>query len=298
MALPTAKLRTLAGIGLSVFLLGACEDEAPDKPHVEFLGGGFVFNYNVAEAYYGFVLKVVRKVPAGTVLEARFEDPAGGAPLVVRQKTRPTRRDYRFESPAVHGVVAGRDYRIEVRLLEPGRARLSAQPGERAHAGGAGRGPEGRGRLRAAVARRRATGDRRVSGGRPRAETLSLDRGQAPSQGPEAGGSTATDGGRGMTLREEMPTGQYDPTEAVFWGRFPEEGGEAGHVPTVGLYETRSGEWFLYRIGKGVAPHPQRADEAPDVAGGYARVFERQDEVWPWVESALGSLKKRLGAGA
>lgn len=42
----------------AVLLAGCSEDEA-EKPYVEFAGGGFVFNYNIAEAYCGFVARAI-----------------------------------------------------------------------------------------------------------------------------------------------------------------------------------------------------------------------------------------------
>lgn len=107
-------------------LLGGCDDDDPAQPYVEFAGGGFIFNYNLAVAYYGFVARVVRRVPPGTLLEAVFEDPAGGPPLVVRGVAGVYARQFRFESPPVEGVRANRDYRVELRLLDPDDRRLIA----------------------------------------------------------------------------------------------------------------------------------------------------------------------------
>lgn len=63
------------------------------------------------------VLHVQRPLPDGAVLEARFEDPATGAMLVLQQPARPGRKGYKFESQPLSGVEAERDYRTEVRLL-------------------------------------------------------------------------------------------------------------------------------------------------------------------------------------
>ena len=107
-------------------LLASCEEDDPTQPYIEFTGGGFIFNYNVASAYYGFVAEVRRPVPPGTILEAEFEDPAGGPPLVVRGVAGGYARQFRFESPPVEGVVANRDYRVELRLIDPGDFTLIA----------------------------------------------------------------------------------------------------------------------------------------------------------------------------
>jgi len=46
-----------------------------------------------------------------------MEDPGGGEPFVARQAAANDRIEYVFRSPPVNGVRAGRDYRVEVRLL-------------------------------------------------------------------------------------------------------------------------------------------------------------------------------------
>ena len=112
----TGRLLFLIG----ALLLAACgDDPADDGPYVEFAGGGFIFNYRLATADYGFVIRMLRQPPSGTVLEARFEDPAGGPPIVVTSVHRWGRLDYSFRTPPVQGVKAGRDYAVELRLLVP-----------------------------------------------------------------------------------------------------------------------------------------------------------------------------------
>lgn len=117
-----ATSRLVASAALALAL--ACADG--DGPYLEFLGGGFVFNYRLAEADYGFVVKRLRRIPDGTVVEARLENPAGGEPFVLRETATWDRLEYVFRSPPVRGVRAGRDYRVEVRLLEPGGKVLAA----------------------------------------------------------------------------------------------------------------------------------------------------------------------------
>jgi len=119
-----AGVAALMALLVVLFLLRAPEDTS--QPYVEFAGGGFIFNYNVASAYYGFVARVVRRVPPGTILEAEFEDPAGGPPLVVRAVAGVYARQFRFESPPLAGVKANRDYRVELRLIDPGNGKLMA----------------------------------------------------------------------------------------------------------------------------------------------------------------------------
>ncbi len=128
MAVPfrLARCAGLVMLAAVLALAAACEEDDPRQPYIEFAGGGFIFNYNVAAAYYGFVARVKRRVPPGTILEAEFEDPAGGPPLVVRGVAGVYARQFRFESPPVQGVVANRDYRVELRLIDPDDGSLIA----------------------------------------------------------------------------------------------------------------------------------------------------------------------------
>lgn len=101
---------------LIVLLLAGCGEA--EAPQVEFVGGGFILNYRQAEITYGFVARIEGEAPEGSVLEAVFEDPAGGPPIAIRQAVLPTRRSYKFETPPVEGVRKDHDYKVELRLIE------------------------------------------------------------------------------------------------------------------------------------------------------------------------------------
>lgn len=109
----------LATLALTVLLAACRADQNNDKPYLQFLGGGFIFNYRLAEADYGFVAGVKRPLPSGAILEAEFENPGGGTPIIVRQTTKWGRTSYTFRTPPVRGVKANRDYRVELRVLDP-----------------------------------------------------------------------------------------------------------------------------------------------------------------------------------
>ncbi len=66
--------RKIIGLAAALFLTACGED--PNAPYLNFAGGGFVFNYRNAEAFYGFVAKPVRTLPEGGSIEAQFEVPA------------------------------------------------------------------------------------------------------------------------------------------------------------------------------------------------------------------------------
>jgi len=113
---PIVLLGAVACVLLLSVALAACDSS--DKPYLAFAGGGFVFNYRLATADYGFVARVERALPEGGFVEAELEDPAGGDAFVFRQDVRPARRSYTFRTPPVQGVRADRDYRVELRLLD------------------------------------------------------------------------------------------------------------------------------------------------------------------------------------
>lgn len=110
---------------LALLALAACSREDPDAPYLEVAGGGFIFNYRIAEAHYGLVLAQKRPLPDGTIVEAVMENPAGGEPYRLRQTLRGPARRIVFDSPPVKGVVKDRPYKVTVRVLdEKGAAEL------------------------------------------------------------------------------------------------------------------------------------------------------------------------------
>jgi hypothetical protein len=87
-------------------------------------GGGFIFNYRIAEATYGIALKPMRDLPPDAVIEATFENPSGGAPFVIRKEGpfNPTR--IAFTTPPVEGVAKGKPYKVSVVLKDAAGATL------------------------------------------------------------------------------------------------------------------------------------------------------------------------------
>jgi hypothetical protein len=111
------SLHTLV-LCLPLLLLAACGEDT-SKPYLTFKGGGFVFNYRIGEAFYGFVAHPERRLPEGAVLEASFEDPAGGPPMIVAHPAQAGQLQYVFESPPVKGVKPDRKYNVELKVLDP-----------------------------------------------------------------------------------------------------------------------------------------------------------------------------------
>jgi hypothetical protein len=98
-------------------LLAACgEDE--NAPYLSFAGGGFIFNYRTAEAFYGFVAKPQRALPEGGVIEAQFEVPGTPEPAISREKVVPGQVQYSFKSPNLTGIEPKRDYKAVMRVID------------------------------------------------------------------------------------------------------------------------------------------------------------------------------------
>jgi hypothetical protein len=96
-------------------LAGGCSEKGD---YLSVAGGGFMFNYRIAEASYGIALKPMRELPADGVIEATLENPSGEAPFVMRKEGpfNPTR--IAFQTPAVQGVVKDHPYKVTVVLKD------------------------------------------------------------------------------------------------------------------------------------------------------------------------------------
>jgi len=122
--LPTSacawRVASLLVVLLSLFIT-ACKESGD---YLAVAGGGFVFNYRIAEATYGIALKPMRELPADAVVEATLENPAGGEPIVMRKEGpfNPTRIS--FETLPVQGVVKGKPYKVVVVLRDASGAAL------------------------------------------------------------------------------------------------------------------------------------------------------------------------------
>ncbi|WP_445678872.1 hypothetical protein [Radicibacter daui] len=112
--------RGLIALSVAALLVTACgkKEEAKNSPWFSFSGGGFVFNYREAEAYYGFIAKVERTLPENATVEASFENPAGGPDLVLTQPAMANRITYVFQSPPLTGIVKAKPYKATLRLKD------------------------------------------------------------------------------------------------------------------------------------------------------------------------------------
>ena len=107
-------LAVLVAIGLAV------REPVADKPYLKIAGAGFIFNYRVAEVFYGFTAEVQKPVRNMSLLEAEFEDPGGGPPIRVSERLNPRTKRYSLRTPPIRGVKKDRPYRVAVRLIQNG----------------------------------------------------------------------------------------------------------------------------------------------------------------------------------
>ena len=96
-------------------ILAGCRESPPDA-YVEISGKIFIFNYRVATATYVVTLAKVRPIPDGSVVQTRFDDPAGGAAILVEQKVWPKLDKIAIESPPVFCIVKEKPYAFEIEI--------------------------------------------------------------------------------------------------------------------------------------------------------------------------------------
>src|SRR5262245_42485703 len=102
---------------LALAFLAGCSSE--DKsPYLELRGGGFMFNYRIAEATGSMVLGTMRRLPENAVIEVSFENPAGGPPIMLSQKVKPGDTKFDFTTPPLKGIVKDKPYAVTIRLVD------------------------------------------------------------------------------------------------------------------------------------------------------------------------------------
>ena len=117
-----ARKSTIVGALAGALSLHTACSESGD--YLAVAGGGFVFNYRLAEADYGIALKPMRELPADSSIEATFENPSGGEPFVIRKEGPFNPIRVAFDTPPVEGVTKDRPYKVVVVLRDAGGATL------------------------------------------------------------------------------------------------------------------------------------------------------------------------------
>lgn len=103
---------------IAAVALGACRDTGKDGEGKLFEVSGkiFVFNYRLARATYVITLRPLQPMGEGQVAVASFQNPAGGAPIVVEQKVWPKLGKVSLESPALTCIVKNKPYAIAISI--------------------------------------------------------------------------------------------------------------------------------------------------------------------------------------
>lgn len=113
-AITILAIGLVAGIGMVII----AEQRARLSPSIEIAGGGFVYNYRLGEFRYSLTVHLTRPRPIGTVLEAEFENPAGGDSILVSRQLQSRLDRYGLESPALSGVQQEVPYQAWIRLKD------------------------------------------------------------------------------------------------------------------------------------------------------------------------------------
>lgn len=112
------RFATIA-FALAALAVAGCRESGGEGEYFELTGRLFVFNYRVATVRYLVTLKPLKPVGEGEVAVASFENPAGGAAIVVRQKIWPMGDKVTIESPPLECVVKDRPYKVSIRIEGP-----------------------------------------------------------------------------------------------------------------------------------------------------------------------------------
>jgi len=101
---------------LAAGLIGGCRDTGKDGEHFVLDGKLVVFNYRVATATFLLNVKPVGQVGEGEMAVVSFEDPAGGEPIIVREKIWPNTPKTTIHSPPLRCIVKDRPYKAAIRI--------------------------------------------------------------------------------------------------------------------------------------------------------------------------------------
>lgn len=109
-------------------LLSGCRQSAGNG-FVELTGKLFVFNYRVSTATFLVTLSKTKPLPEGAHIRASFDNPAGGAPIVVEEKIWPKIAMITIESPPLRCVRKDVPYAFVIELLTLENSKLQSVSG-------------------------------------------------------------------------------------------------------------------------------------------------------------------------
>ena len=114
----------LAGVAAAVYCIAVFgtlyrynQSILENASYAEITGGGFIYNYRIADIRAGITVGLVKPLPLGTRLVAEFESPQGGK-IEIEQAVSHARRNYSFETPSLRDVEADRAYTAVLHVLD------------------------------------------------------------------------------------------------------------------------------------------------------------------------------------
>ncbi|MFD1697013.1 hypothetical protein [Roseibium aestuarii] len=103
---------------LTVFTaVGLCNRQVLETAdHLVITGGGFIFNYRIADIRAGITVGTRKPLPETSRMEVTFHLP-GAAPIVMDQPPIPYRLNYTFETASLSGIEPEMGYLVELNLM-------------------------------------------------------------------------------------------------------------------------------------------------------------------------------------
>lgn len=110
------SLLRIAVVLVAGLAAASCRDTGGEDEYYRLDGKIFVFNYRIATATYLVNIAPVKPPAEGETAVVSFEDPAGGAPIVVNQKIWPKLAKTTITSPPLRCVVKDKPYAVSIRI--------------------------------------------------------------------------------------------------------------------------------------------------------------------------------------
>jgi hypothetical protein len=109
------RIASIIFFGLVLVGLVGCTDHSRTS-FLELTGRVFIFNPRLATATYVVTFNILKEPPAASKIIVVFENPAGGADLIVEQKLKLGQAKVSFESEPLQCVRADRRYKFVATL--------------------------------------------------------------------------------------------------------------------------------------------------------------------------------------
>lgn len=110
------KLAAWLGLAVAAASVSSCRESGDSGEYFAVSGKIFVFNYRLAIATSVVTLKPLQPMDGTQTVVGSFEDPQGGASIVVRQKVWPKLDKVTLETPPLLCVRKGKPYAVTIRV--------------------------------------------------------------------------------------------------------------------------------------------------------------------------------------